>query len=540
MKKYAYILATLSLTLTGCLKNDFDYPYVEARIEEMTVEGQSGNTQIDESARTVSITLPDGYDIDSLAVTRLVLTSGCTLEVDASACVDPLKFPTEGFRAKSDLPLAANTCMKFGKPVRITLTTYQTYRWTVTVNQSITRTLTVDNQVGEPLIDVQSRKAIVYVSATQRLTDVHFTAFAPEGEGTTVTPDPSTVRDYTRPRTFHLTKRYANGKLKDMGDWVIDVQQTESLGETQMAEVWARKALMTGTLPQGATLAISYRKSGQTAWTDVAESAITRPSATTFRAQLSGLTDGTTYQWRTLVNGQEAGEGTFTTETIATVQNLNFDTWTQDSEGDRWYPNATAADSYWATGNSGLSIAGKDNTTVPTTDAVSGRAAKLTSITDVTLVGAAAGNLFIGSYKTNTSQPSASVTFGRPFTGARPTGLKGYYKYLPAKINYPTKITSTTRPQTSLGTDQAHIYVKLWDAEGHEIGYGELTESQTVPSYTPFELGIVYSDRTSAPAQISIVITSSKYGGEFNGLKVCGQVGSGSTLYVDEFELTYD
>jgi hypothetical protein len=537
---YRFLLAAVALAATSCLKNDFDYPYVNGLIEEMTVEGQTGSTRIDETARTVTISLPDGYDIDSLAITRLVLSSGATLSVDSAACVDAKKFPFEGFRSRADLPLAANTCMKFGQPLRFTLTTYQTYRWTVTVNQTITRTIEVENQVGEPLIDATTRKAIVYVSAAQRLTAVNIKTLLPEGSNTTVTPDPSTVKDFSRPRSFRVRKTYANGKVKDMGTWVVDVQQTESLGETQLAEVWARKALMTGTIPQNAQLAIYYRKSGATAWTQLADDAITRPNDTSFRATLSELTDGTTYEWQTVVNGQEAAEGSFTTEAIVEIPNLNFDSWTRDSEGDRWYPNATAADSYWATGNSGLSIAGKDNVTVPTTDAVSGRAAKMTSITDVILVGAAAGNLFIGNYKTNTSQPSASVTFGRPFTGARPTGLKGYYKYLPAKITWPKTITSTTRPQTPLGTDQAHIYVKLWDADGQEIAYGELTESNTVSEYTPFELGIVYADRTAAPAQISIVVTSSKYGGEFNGLKVCGQVGEGSTLYVDEFELTYD
>jgi hypothetical protein len=544
MKKTHYphtlLLAAVALGATSCLQNDYDYPYVNALIEEFTVEGQTGNSQIDESARTVSISLPDGYDIDSLAITRLVLSSGATLEVDSSACVDPLKFPGEGFRSTGDLPVAANTCMRFSKPVRFTLKTYQTYRWTVTVSQSIARTLTVENQVGEPIIDPYSRKAVVYVSASQRLNDVRITQFTPEGEGTTLTPDPSTVTDFTRPRSFRVSKRYANGKVKDMGTWVIDVQQTESLGQTQMAEVWARKALLTGTLPQGATLTVRYKASNQNAWTELDSEAITLPNATSFRATLTGLTDGTTYDWQTEVNGQIADSGTFTTESIIQLQNMNFDTWTQDSDGDRWYPNATAADSYWATGNSGLSIANKDNVTQPTTDAISGRAAKLTSVTDVILVGAAAGNLFIGSYKTNTSQPSQSVSFGRPFTGARPTGLKGYYKYFPARISYPSVISETTRPQTPLGTDQAHIYVRLWDANGQEIAYGELTESNTVSEYTPFQLGIVYTDRTAAPAQISIVITSSKYGGEFNGMKVCGQVGDGSTLYVDEFELTYD
>jgi hypothetical protein len=530
----------VSLALTACLENDYDYPYVNGLIKEMTVEGQTGSARIDESARTVSITLPDGYDIDSLAITRLLLTDDATFTADSAACAEPLKFPDTGFRSRSELPQAANTCMNFSSAVRLYVHTYQTYCWTVTVSQNIARTLQVENQVGDAVIDVKNKRAIVYVSASQDLTDVHFTDFRPEGEDCTVSPSPYSLTDFSRPRTFKVYKTYANGKVKMMGNWAVSVQQTESLGQTSATEVWARHALLSGTTPQNATLSLLYRKSGSSAWTTLSTSALSRPSATTFTATLSGLEDGTTYQWQTFVNGTQAGEGSFTTETIAEVPNLDFESWTQDSDGDRWYPNATAADSYWATGNSGLTLANKDNTTVPTTDAVKGRAAKLTSNGSVILVGAAAGNLFIGSYKTNASQPSASVTFGRPFTGARPTGLKGYYKYAPARISYPSQITDTTRPQTALGTDQAHIYMRLWDAAGNEIAYGEFTESQTVSAYTPFEFNLTYADRQAQPAQMTIVVTSSKYGGEFNGMKVCGQVGDGSTLYVDEFELTYE
>ena len=39
---------------------------------------------------------------------------------------------------------------------------------------------------------------------------------------------------------------------------------------------------------------------------------------------------------------------------------------------------------------------------------------------------------------------------------------------------------------------------------------------------------------------MTIVATSSQYGGEFSGARVCGQVGAGSTLWVDEFELLYE
>lgn len=92
----------------------------------------------------------------------------------------------------------------------------------------------------------------------------------------------------------------------------------------------------------------------------------------------------------------------------------------------------------------------------------------------------------------------------------------------------------------NLTTDQCHIYMILWNSAGQEIAYGEFVGTETVTEYTKFELDLEYSDKQSKPAQIAIVATSSRYGGEFQGMKVVGQVGSGSTLWVDEFELGYE
>ena len=129
--------------------------------------------------------------------------------------------------------------------------------------------------------------------------------------------------------------------------------------------------------------------------------------------------------------------------------------------------------------------------------------------------------------------PSASVSFGRPFTGARPTKMIGYYKYKPMPI------TNGTKPG-NLTTDQCHIYMKLWDAQGNLFGYGEFVGSETVTEYTRFEFDIKYTDKKAKPATMTIVATSSRYGGDFEGAKVVGQVGNGSTLWVDEFEVLYD
>ena len=171
-------------------------------------------------------------------------------------------------------------------------------------------------------------------------------------------------------------------------------------------------------------------------------------------------------------------------------------------------------------------------------EAYKGKAAKMFTYGNIALVGAAAGNLFIGKYKTNAMAPATSPSFGRPYDGARPTKLSGYYKYSPKPITYQGH--GGISIPGNLTTDQCHIYMYLWDAAGAEIAYGEFVGSEEVTEYTRFELELVYKNTKAKPAEIAIVATSSKYGGEFDGMYVVGQVGDGSTLWVDEFELSYD
>ena len=525
---------------SSCLKNDFDYPAIKGVIQEITVDGQQGAAIIDPVKRDISLTVTDGYDIDSLRITRLLINEDAQVFPDSVACWYPAKFPKTGFSSVNALPPSASTLMHFNKTVYLRLHTYHDYWWSIRVNQPMERTIEVENQVGSPIIDEYNKTILVYVSQNQPLNNIKINKLLLEGDNTYITPDFNTVHDFSRLQQFHVMKTYKGGITKDRGYWRVDVVQTDSKGKAQLSERWAHKAILTGDIADGAVLTVRYRKEGEKTWNELATANIVHPTKTSFEATLTGLKDGTIYEWQTLSDNEMSAEGSFQTEAIIELPNLNFDTWTQDEAGDRWYPNGTADDSFWATGNSGLSVAKKPNVTEPTSDAVKGKAAKMTSTTGVILVGAAAGNLFIGEYKTNMSNPSASVTFGRPFRGARPTALKGYYKYKPEKINYPAKITSTTRPQTPLDTDQAHIYLIVWDEQGRQIGYGELTESNTVNEYKPFKFNIHYTDKMAAAARITIVATSSKYGGEFNGMKVCGQVGHGSTLFVDEFEMLYD
>ena len=298
------------------------------------------------------------------------------------------------------------------------------------------------------------------------------------------------------------------------------------------SKVWGQFAYLSGSCNLAeitSPVQFRYKKKADAEWTTI--EAVQEEGTKNYSVKVAPLDFGTEYEYY-IVCGDKTGETcTFTTESYVEIPNLNFDTWSQN--GKNWYANADASDSYWATGNSGVTLI-KDATTVPVegSEAHSGKAAKMTTVDGVMLVGAAAGNLFIGTYKTNMTNPSTSVNFGRDYAGARPVKLSGYYKYTSCAINH------GSQPGT-LTTDECNIYIRLWDASGAEIGFGEFVSSESVGTYTPFEVTINYSNTQKRPAKLTIVATSSRYGGNFSGKKVVGQVGAGSTLWVDDFELSY-
>lgn len=522
------------LLLASCIKNDVPYPYIPGNIIEMAVEGQEGETEIDGNGYKVNITVGGDVDIDSLKVLKLKISEEAMMTPDSLACVRFVKFPRWSFDSLEALPSAANTYMRMGRPVKILLETYQKYKWTIQVKQVINRMIKVQNQVGKAIIDESNKTVLIYVAEDQALNSIQIDSLQLGGNKATVVPDPKTVTDFSRPQKFIVCRL---GKYFE--EWTVDVVQTASVGAPGEVDVWARRATLTGGMKQGVDLSIEYKKSGESSWTTLASEAITKTSSTAFKAVLTGLDDGTTYVWRIAAEGQTSDEATFTTEKIGTVPNLNFDTWTQN--GKNWYPNPVANNyddpqAYWATGNEGVTsvlAGGFEANTAPTSDAVSGKAVRMITLGKVNLVGTAAGNLFIGTYKTNMTKPSASVAFGQPFTGARPTGMRGWYKYKSMAVDY-------VGTPADLKTDLCHIYVKIWDASDNLIGYGEFSDDQTVTKYTEFSFDITYSNKKAKPAKMTIVATSSRYGGDFTGSKVTGSVGTGSELYVDEFELLYE
>ena len=310
--------------------------------------------------------------------------------------------------------------------------------------------------------------------------------------------------------------------------------QTENIANN-VSKVWGQFAYLSGTCKLEGAVSFKYKKKGEgTEWTTVdAEKAATGENA--YQAKAAPLELNTEYEYYIACGAQTGETCSFKTEALdASLTNLGFETWTQD--GKNWYPNADASNSYWATGNEGVTLGGNSNT-VGVDDSHSGKSAKMETV-QVTVLGfikvTAAGNMFIGSYKTNASNPASSVTFGRPYSGARPVKLSGWYKYTPG----PAMNGGTVPSDRKLTVDECDIYIKLWAGE-EVIAEAHHITNETVSEYKKFELPINYKDESKRPDKITIVATSSRYGGEFSGTNVIGQLAVGSTLWVDDFELSY-
>lgn len=306
-----------------------------------------------------------------------------------------------------------------------------------------------------------------------------------------------------------------------------------------VSKVWGQFAYLSGACNLEeitSPVQFRYKKKADSEWTTV--DAVQEAGTKNYSAKVSPLDFGTEYEYYILCGDKTGETCSFTTETSVEIPNLNFNTWTLGKGGilgnkDCWFPNGDKANSYWATGNDGVVTLGSSNS-IPVEDGRDGYSVKLSTIS-IAMVGYAAGNLFIGEYSTSMSDPASSVKFGRPYSGARPVKLSGWYKYTPgATMRTDGKIPA----DRTLTSDECEIYVKLWAGETL-IGQGSFVDNKDVSVYTKFECPINYVDTTKRPDKITIVATSSRYGGEFEGSSVVGQLAVGSTLWVDDFELSY-
>lgn len=324
--------------------------------------------------------------------------------------------------------------------------------------------------------------------------------------------------------------------------------------------VWADRVTLTATIlnPDATNAAIEWRRLGSQQWnraTPAAAPGARAEAGTTITATVTGLTAGTTYEYRAVCDGYESKPYTFSTEAAAQLPNAGFEEW--NTSGKAYLVYASDGTMFWDSGNHGSSTMNK-NVTVPATDKKhSGTySAKLESqFVGIGSIGKfAAGNLFVGKYLA-TQGTDGVLGWGRPFT-SRPKALRGYVHYTPAAI---TDVASNAPAEYVKGEmDRGIVYIaivdntktaynseswpcvvetkttKLFDKNGaNVIAYGEkVFEGATAGSdMVPFEITLDYRTEDVKACNIILTISASKGGDYFTG--------GHSVMYVDDLELVY-
>lgn len=268
-----------------------------------------------------------------------------------------------------------------------------------------------------------------------------------------------------------------------------------------------------------------------------------------FNVVLNELEAGTTYEYQAIAEGFENPKTTysFTTETTYSIPNGNLEEWSTYGNKSWDLPAAGGVKSFWDNGNAGASTLTKNNICAKTSEKVhtGSFAAKLETKSIMNQL--AAGNLFAGEFGSATLSPlGAKLTFGRPYDGSHPESMRVWAHYTPQKV------TKAGQNLTTSDMDYGQIYVAFVNGEykidtGNKIyfdfnsdqvlGYGEKIWKGTGTSGSDMEeliLNITWKDsaKTVKPTHIVIVCSASMYGDYFVG-------GTGSVMYVDDFELVY-
>ena len=137
-------------SMTSCLfENDMSYPDIPADIVAFEVEGQKG-VEIDTEKRHVEVVLDEVSDMSSLKVVNVAVSEDAELAEPLPEYID------------------------LTDTLKLNVRTYMDNFWTVTAIQPIDRHITVENQIGEAELDADLRSAVVYVSESQKLSQVRF------------------------------------------------------------------------------------------------------------------------------------------------------------------------------------------------------------------------------------------------------------------------------------------------------------------------------------------------------------------------------
>lgn len=526
---------------TGCIKNDIPYPVVKLAITSIAGEGFTVK-EIDPAQRIVTLTLDETTDIRNVRITQVAYTEGAQASVDLTASSHDMRVP-----------------------VRLTLTLYQDYEWTIIAEQQINRTFTVAGQIGAPVIDAEKRSATAYVGKDIDRSKIDVTALRLEPEvyenGVNTTTYSPTLEQLSGSsfETVRVVDVSCHGRTEK---WLLYVLPTDRSVALEATDAWSRVIWLYGSGVEGQKMGFRYRLAGGE-WQEVPDVTVKGGS---FTARLAAEPE-TTYELLAYCGDEQTDPVSVTTDPEQALENGGFENWcTLDGIV---YPYADGASPYWGTGNKGSKIANATLTDKgdPRPGSSGQYSADLRSqFANIFGIGKfAAGNLFTGEYVMNAGM-NGIITFGRPFT-LRPTKLRIWVRYNRGVIDRVKSYPAGT--EIKIGdNDNGHIYIALgtWSAEEYGkdstgkqrgssaspicidtrdvstffksdgkdvIGYGEHVFKESVEEWTQITVPIEYRTTGTRPTHLMIVCSASRWGDYFTG-------STQSEMWLDDFELLYD
>lgn len=533
------LLAALSLLAGSCIENTLPYPILTLEILGIEGEGFTCTPEdIDTKTRVATLRLAEQTDIRRVRIDTIRVTE----------------------QAESDVPLSGTFDLR--TPLRVTLSFYQDYDWTVTAEQHIERYFEVASQVGASEIDPVNRTARAYVPMDTDLNAIEVTRLKLGPEGITQTdPTPDELTSFESVR--YVSVRYHDIEEK----WALYVLPTDTRIKFTQLDAWSGVIWAYAEGNSQAELGFRYRETGQEEWLEVPREQIV-VSGGAFRACITGLLPETSYEVIAYSGSDETETASVTTEAAPLLPNGGFEEW--ETLDKVVCPYLSETTRYWDTGNKGAKIA---NTTVTdkTTDTRPGTSGMYAAKLESKLAGAlgisrlAAGNLFVGRYL-KTIGANGIVGFGQPFEN-RPTALHGWMKYRQGLLDAVGKVQPTGLELKEGDPDNGMIFIALGDWTPEEfgmagdtqigtaetpvcidtrdlstffdpashavIGYGELPLTTSTEEWSEFTIPIRYVATDRRPTHLIVVCSASRWGDYFTG-------SSSSVLWVDDFELIYD
>lgn len=534
MKKIAVLVMIAVIPLLGCIRNDIPFPVIVAGFESMSVPSAE-SVSIDAQKRRVDIVLKEVSDIHKVEVKDVVYT-------------DPSVKASWNIEGVHDL----------SRPVRITLSTFDDYEWTVSATQPIKRWFTVSSQVGESVIDVRNCRVIAKVSSSADLKNLSITSckLGPESI-TAYTPEVSTIKDFTNVQSLLVVY----GDTKEI--WNIYVEKSTSSVRMTRTDAWTKVVWLSAEGVSGQKNGFKYREKGTSQWTDAIG---VEEEGGSFSVKVDGLKPLTEYECIAYSGKDETDPVAFRTEAEVPIPNSGFEVYSK-AESSKYYsfydPDSavpTLNTKWWDSGNKGSTTVGSSYTiTMPdTSDKVEGESSLLMASTYV-IVKFAAGNVFSGEFGRTIGTTGGTVRLGRPFS-ARPQKLSFWVKYKAGIITEKTFGGAPDGDPVRPGDrDRGTLWVALGDWDYHKYGgtadspveinttdrstffnasgsnviaYGQFVADKDIDEWTKVEIPLEYNSTSRKPTHIIISAASSMLGDYFTGA-------AGSKMWIDDIRLEY-